>query len=97
MMANIVSCDGPMPLAEDLTLAEAVEQIVYGADCRDCKEVRRLDLAIMRDRLGADFRVGDLRPLLTCPICGGRRIIVATHWKSATTSERMTADWKEWD
>jgi hypothetical protein len=48
--------------AEQLTLAEAVELIVYGASCNRCHETRRIDLAKLRDRLGPRFLVGDIRP-----------------------------------
>jgi hypothetical protein len=83
-----------MPLTENLTLAEAVEQIVYGANCTVCHEVRRIDLQAMLQKLGADFRLGDLRPRLRCAKCGSKKVIVTTLWKSSSTTERMTAHWR---
>jgi len=80
--------------AEELTLAVAAKLIYYGANCRTCKETREIDLAKMAERLGPDFLVGKLRPLLRCSTCGGKNIIVATLWKDATSSERLKAHWK---
>ncbi len=60
--------------AEQLTLAEAVELIVYGASCNRCHETRSVDLTQLRDRLGPHFLVGERsRPGLFCTrlhICG---------------------------
>jgi hypothetical protein len=79
---------------DQLTLAEAVELIVYGASCNRCHETRRIDLAQLRDRLGPGFLVDDIRPRLRCAKCGNRRIIVVTLWLAATSTERMSAHWK---
>jgi hypothetical protein len=80
--------------AEQLTLAEAVERIEYGANCDRCHETRRVDLARLRDRLGPDFLVGDLRPRLRCAKCGKRQVIVVTLWKAASSTDRLTQHWK---
>jgi hypothetical protein len=64
--------------SEHLTLAEAVELIVYGASCNRCHETRRIDLAQLRDRLGPRVLVGQIRRRLRCSKCGNRRIIVVT-------------------
>jgi hypothetical protein len=52
--------------AEQLTLAEAVELIVYGASCSQCQETRRVDLAQLRDRLGSGVLLGEIRPRFRC-------------------------------
>ena len=44
--------------AEELKLAVAVDLIVYGANCRTCKETRRIDLRRLAETLGPDF-LGD--------------------------------------
>lgn len=80
--------------AEQLTLAEAIELIEYGASCNTCHETRRVDLAQLRDRLGPTFMVGDIRQRLRCAKCGNRRIIVVTLWQSASSTSSMSAHWK---
>lgn len=80
--------------AVDLTLAEAVEQIEYGAGCGRCREVRRINLQLLRETLGDSFCVRDIRPHLVCRKCGNREIIVTTLWKSATSTERLMAHWQ---
>lgn len=80
--------------AEQLTLAEAVELIAYGASCNRCHETRRVDLAKLRDRLGPHIRVGDIRARLRCSTCGNRKIIVVTLWQSASSTSSMSAHWK---
>ena len=80
--------------AEQLTLAEAVELIVYGASCNRCHETRRVDLAQLRDRLGPQFLVGDIRPRLRCSKCGTRKVIAVTLWTTATSTAAMSAHWK---
>jgi hypothetical protein len=83
-----------MTPVDDLTLAEGVELLVYGADCRTCKTgTRRIDLKRLLERLGPNIRMRDIRPLLRCSACGGKDVIVVMHWKSATTTDRMTAHW----
>ncbi|RWB65449.1 hypothetical protein [Mesorhizobium sp.] len=46
------------------------------AGCLDCHRHRNLDLAALRDRLGADAPAmeWDMRPRMKCAECGGRRI-----------------------
>jgi hypothetical protein len=78
-------------LAEQLTLAEAVELIAYGASCNRCHEMRRIDLAKVRDRLGPQFLVGDIRSRLRCSKCGNRNIIIVTLWQSASSTSSMSA------
>jgi hypothetical protein len=80
--------------AEQLTLAEAVELIAYGASCNRCQETRRVDLARLRDRLGPRFLVGDIRPRLRCSKCGTRKVIAVTLWTSATSTAAISAHWK---
>jgi hypothetical protein len=80
--------------AEQLTLAEAVDAIEYGASCDRCRETRRVNLAKLRDRLGPDFPVGDIRRRLRCAKCGKRNVIVVTLWKSATSTPALSAHWK---
>lgn len=80
--------------AEQLTLAEAVALIEYGACCNPCRETRRVDLAQLVQRFGPDFLVGDIRPRLRCSKCGNRQIISVTLWKEATTTHRMMEHWK---
>jgi hypothetical protein len=85
---------GSSQTAEQLTLAEAVEVIAYGASCSRCHETRRVDLARLRDRLGAQFLVRDIRPRLRCSKCGNHRIIVVTLWTSASSTAAMSSHWK---
>jgi hypothetical protein len=83
-----------MKTAEQLTLAEAVELIVYGASCDRCHETRRVDLAKLRDRLGPQFPVCDIRLRLRCSKCGTRKVIVVTLWQSASSTASLMAHWK---
>jgi hypothetical protein len=81
--------------AHELTLAEAVNQIYFGASCDDCKKgVRRIDLAQLVERLGPDIIVKDIRQRLRCAKCGGRNVIISTLWKDNSMSERMIEHWK---
>jgi len=80
--------------SEQLTLDEAIQLIVYGASCSVCLETRRIDLARLRDRLGADFLVGDIRRRLRCTKCGTRKVISVTLWTSATSTAATSAHWK---
>ena len=80
--------------AHQLTLAEAADLIVYGASCNRCHETRRVDLAQLRDRLGAHFRVGDVRLRLRCSKCGNRKVIAVTLWQSASSTSSMSSHWK---
>lgn len=79
---------------DELTLGEAVELIIYGASCNRCHETRRVDLAQLRDRLGPQFLVDDVRPRLRCSKCGNRKIICVTLWQSASSTDAMSAHWK---
>ena len=80
--------------AEQLTLAEAVDQIEYGASCDRCHETRRIDLVRLRDQLGSQFLVGDIRRRLRCSKCGKRNVIVVNLWKVATSTPSLMAHWK---
>lgn len=80
--------------AVELTLAEAVDQIDYGACCNRCRETHRIDLAQLLARFGPHFTVDEIRPRLICTKCDTREIIVVTLWKSASSTEQMTAHWK---
>lgn len=84
----------PSKPAHDLTLAEAVDHIYYGASCETCRSVRRIDLNRMLAEMGPDALVRDIRPRLACAKCGGKEIISVTLWKAATTSHLLMADWK---
>lgn len=75
----------------ELTLADAVELIVYGASCNRCHETRRIDLVQLRDRLGPQFLLDDIRPRLRCSKCGTRKVITVTLWTSATSTATMSA------
>ena len=77
-----------------LTLAEAVDSIYFGASCEDCKRGARIDLQRLRDLLGPDILVQDIRPRLRCSECGSKHVIVATLWKDSSMSERMMEHWK---
>jgi hypothetical protein len=66
--------------------------IVYGANCDHCHETRRVDLLRLRDRLGAQFLVGDIRskPALRevrQPPRYHRHIL----WQSASSTLSMSA------
>lgn len=78
--------------AMSLPLAEAVDQIYYGANC--CGEVRKIDLHKLLADLGPDFLVRDIRPRLKCSKCGGKDLVVTTLWKSSTTTDRLMEAWK---
>lgn len=80
--------------SNDLTLAEAVDQIFYGASCEDCHEVRRIDLSKLVASLGPDFLVGDVLSRLRCSVCDGRHIISVKLRKDATNTERLMERWK---
>ena len=80
--------------SNELTLAEAVDQIYYGASCEDCHEVRKIDLHKLLADLGPDFMVGDIMHKLKCQQCGGKNIITAKLRKDATSTERLMERWK---
>lgn len=71
---------------EQLPLADAVEEIFYGASCNRCRETRHVDLVQLRDRLGPQFLVGNIRRRLRCSKGGTRRVQSnQTHDSSYTT------------
>lgn len=74
--------------------AEAADLIYYGASCETCCETRRIDLLKIRDQLGPDVLVQDIRKRLRCRKCGTRKVIITTLWQSATTAASMMAHWK---
>lgn len=80
--------------AEQLTLAEAVDLIEFGASCNTCNETRRIDLARLRDQLGPHVLVGEIRPRLRCRKCGTRRVISVTLWKESSMTQRMIERWR---
>jgi hypothetical protein len=80
--------------AEQLTLAEAVEQIYYGACCNTCRATRRIDLAKILERLGPRFLIRDVRAQLRCQTCGSRKVVITTLWKESSMSDRMIEQWK---
>lgn len=63
---------------ETACLAHVDENYYYGAYCRKCKHHARLSLIKLRERLGGDFPVRDIRNKLRCDQCGDRRQIVVT-------------------
>jgi hypothetical protein len=80
---------------DSLTLEQAAELIHYGADCRICQDgIRRIDLHALIEKLGPDFKLGDVRPLLRCSRCGQKRVIVSMPRKDATTTQRQIERWK---
>jgi hypothetical protein len=81
--------------AHMLTLSEAAGELLYGATCERCKETRRIDLAKLRDRLGPDVLVQDIRKRLRCRKCGSRKVIVTMLWQSAASSASMAESWKD--
>lgn len=81
-----------MTTAMDLTIAEAIQKIAYGASCTVCDETRRIDLATLP--LPADTRVRDIRQHLRCAKCGKKDIIAVTLWLDASTTNLMVAEWK---
>jgi hypothetical protein len=89
---------GPRVIAKPahlLTLAEAVDQIYFGASCEDCKRgVRRIDLAHLLRLLEPRILVQDIRTRLRCSECGGKNVIISTLWKDNSMSERMIEHWK---
>lgn len=74
----------------DLTLAEAAEQIYYTAECARCKRVRLVDLVEIAKQ-DPDMRLVTLRDKLRCVDCDDPCRIVATYWRSASTSLSMLA------
>lgn len=62
---------GPLTTA---TLADA-EKYVYSAECTKCKYKAVVDLKAIRDKLGADFPLGEVRPHLKCSRCQAKEVI----------------------
>jgi hypothetical protein len=82
-------------VAEDLTLAEAVDQIYYGASCENCKETRQVDLQKLIDRFGPAFKVRGIVKRLRCKKCSGKNVRSVTLWKESTMNARLMAHWKD--
>ena len=83
-----------MSSTADLSLAEAEQQLYYGAECAKCHEVRRVDLKAAMAKLGEDYPLGRLKAHIRCAKCGSKADIVVTLWKSAMTSTRLMENWK---
>jgi len=88
-----------MKSADDLTLAEAVDLIYYGASCKPCMLTRRINLEEMLQQLGPDFLVRDLLPRLRCTSCDqrkekNRKVYAVTLWKDSTCAMDMMKHWK---
>ena len=58
-------------------LADVDETYHYGAYCRACKHHARLDLLKLRDHLGPDFPLVDIRKRLRCGRCRSRQVTIA--------------------
>lgn len=48
--------------------------------CCACRSMRQIDLAMLLDRLGAAFRIGQVRHRLRCRDCGGRECEIRLIW-----------------
>jgi len=79
--------------AISLPLCTAATQIAYGAECRRCKIIVRVDLEVMARRLGPQAQVRDIRPRLRCSRCGSRDPIICTLWLSQTATAAMVEGW----
>jgi hypothetical protein len=65
------------PPYETARLGEITNEYYFAAQCRDCRHGRRLDIMKLRERLGADFPVVQIRKRLRCERCDSRQIIVS--------------------
>jgi hypothetical protein len=61
---------------ETAALAHVDDSYYYGAYCGKCRHAARLSLVKLRERLGDDFPLKDVRPRLRCRRCGSRHIVV---------------------
>jgi hypothetical protein len=61
---------------ETAALAHVDDDYYYGAFCGKCKHTARLSLVKLRDRLGDDFPLKDVRSRLRCRRCRSRHIVV---------------------
>jgi hypothetical protein len=81
----------PDPLAT-YTLAEAVEKLIYLVDC-NCGQRARIDLRALEKRYGPTYPPRKVKGKLKCSQCQGRKFIITTLWKSATTSIESMRRW----
>jgi hypothetical protein len=58
------------------TLAHVDERYYFGCYCRMCKHAARLNLVKLRNHLGSEFRLRDIRARLRCDRCNSRAITI---------------------
>jgi hypothetical protein len=61
---------------ETAALAHVNDEYYYGAYCAKCKHTARLSLVKLRERLGDDFPLIDVREKLRCRHCRSRHIVI---------------------
>lgn len=71
------------------TLDDA-EKYVYRAQCKKCKRAKNIDLMKLRNRLGNDFPVRDLRTRLVCE-CGHKGHIVTYVLRDSSVGREYAA------
>lgn len=73
----------------ELTLAQAVERLAYCVSCHQCGHKARIDLQKLIERLGPQYRIGEIRSRLRCSKCGAGEQIILVLWRGTTSTPRM--------
>ena len=63
---------GAMAFLTNITIGDLDDCYELCRDCRACRTMRPLPLPAQLERLGAAFRIGQVRRRLRCQDCGGR-------------------------
>jgi len=71
------------------TLAHVDDTYYYGAYCRKCGHHARLSLVKLRQHLGDNFRLAEIRHRLKCEKCGDRNQISVTFLSPAQRSGNL--------
>jgi len=61
---------------ETASLAHVDDSYFYGAYCRKCKHAARLSLEKLREHLGDDFPLVNVKDRLRCERCSSRQIVI---------------------
>jgi hypothetical protein len=58
-------------------LKDIDERYYYGATCSKCQHRARLSIRKLKDHLGEEFLIDDIRKRLRCERCGNRQCVIA--------------------
>jgi hypothetical protein len=58
-------------------LKDVDDSYYFAAECKKCRHASRLKLSALREHLGAEFKLADIRTRLRCELCGHRDAVIS--------------------